>query len=222
MRDPVTTRQRLVEATVRLILRQGYTATTVDQVCAEAGLTKGSFFHHFENKEAIGRAAVEWWSAMGMEQYAAAWSDPGKDPLEQLRAMLGIMEHFATRSEEPCVCVIGMMAQELSGTHAGMRELCGDKLAAWTRQVARLLGAAREVHGPKVEFDPEEVAWFLNSLWQGSMLVAKARSDPGVIVGSLRHARAYVDGLFRREGEGEATTRGTVGGRPVRSSFSTQ
>jgi TetR/AcrR family transcriptional repressor of nem operon len=222
MRDPVGTRQRLVQATVRLILRQGYTATTVDQVCAEAGLTKGSFFHHFENKEAIGRAAVEWWSGMGMEQYAAAWRDPGKDPLEQLRAMLGIMEHFATRSEEPCVCVIGMMAQELSGTHAGMRQLCGDKLEVWTGQVARLLAAAKEVHRPGVAFDAEEVAWFLNSLWQGSMLVAKARSDPGVIVGSLRHARAYLDGLFGLAGDGRATLSGTVGGSPVSTSISTQ
>lgn len=214
MRDPVVTRQRLVQATVRLILRQGYTATTVDQVCAEAGLTKGSFFHHFENKEAIGRAAVEWWSAMGTEQYAAAWSDPGKDPLEQLRAMLGIMEHFATRSEEPCVCVIGMMAQEMSGTHAEMRALCGEKLGEWTGHVARLLAAAREVHRPRVAFDAEEVAWFLNSLWQGSMLVAKARLDRGVIVGSLRHARAYLDGLFGPAGDVPATSSDKDGGHP--------
>ena len=56
-RDPAATRQRLIDATVRLMLRQGFAATSVDRICGEAGLTKGSFFHHFESKEAVGKAA---------------------------------------------------------------------------------------------------------------------------------------------------------------------
>ncbi len=88
-RNPVETREKLVRATVQLILKQGFAATTVDQICAEAELTKGSFFHHFDSKEAIGKAAVEWWGAFGTALYAEAWKDEGLDPLEQASSHAG-------------------------------------------------------------------------------------------------------------------------------------
>lgn len=55
-RDPEGTRQGLIDTAVRLMLKQGFAATSVDLICKEAGMTKGSFFHHFGSKEAIGKA----------------------------------------------------------------------------------------------------------------------------------------------------------------------
>ncbi|HBJ84274.1 MAG TPA: hypothetical protein DDZ88_10490 [Verrucomicrobiales bacterium] len=81
-RDPAGTRQRLIDTTVRLMLKQGFAATSVDLICKEAGMTKGGFFHHFTSKEAIGKAAVEWWGRMGTALYAAAWSNTQADPLD--------------------------------------------------------------------------------------------------------------------------------------------
>jgi TetR/AcrR family transcriptional repressor of nem operon len=60
------------------------------------------------------------------------------------------------------------------------------------------LSAAKAKHQPKCKFDPHEVAWFLNSLWQGSMLIAKARQTPEMTRTNLKFARSYVDGLFKK------------------------
>lgn len=195
-RNPVETRRKLIEAAVGLVLRQGFSATTVDQICAEAGVTKGSFFHHFANKEEIGRAAVEWWGEMGTALYSAAWQDGSADPLDQLHRMFDIMIGFTQRPDQPCVCVVGMISQEMAATHPVMQGACARELTLWTENVRTLLAAAKEVHPPAVDFDPEEVAWFLNSLWQGSMLIAKTRQTPKMIRQNLQQARAYVDGLF--------------------------
>lgn len=195
-RDPVLTREKLVTAAVRLVLKQGYHATGVEAICVEAGVTKGSFFHHFANKDEIALAVIAWWSAMGAKEYSAAWADQAADPLDQLFLMLDIMESFAGRPDEPCVCAIGMMAQELAETHPDIRKSCATELSVWTRHVAALLQRAKKLHCPKAEFDVEEVAWFLNSLWQGSMLIAKTREDQQLIVRNLRHARAYLYSLF--------------------------
>ena len=53
-------RQKLFEAATDVIRTKGYAATTVDDVCSAAGVTKGSFFHHFESKEdmVLGAAAA--------------------------------------------------------------------------------------------------------------------------------------------------------------------
>lgn len=195
-RDPAATRGRLVDAAVRLMLHKGFAATSVDEICGEAGMTKGAFFYHFENKEAVGRAAVEGWGAMGEALYAEAWKDGGEDPLRQLDRMFDIMSGFAEDSDEPCVCMVGMMSQELSLTHPAMRGACAEQLEVWTRNVAAMLAAAKKKHRPSEDFDPEQAAWFINSLWQGSMLVAKACNDPGIIVRNIGLVRAFIGRLF--------------------------
>ncbi len=180
------------------MLRQGFAGTTVDQICGEAGVTKGGFFHYFANKEAIGHAAIEWWGAMGTALYEEAWANAEEDPLEQLHRMFDIMISFTQQPDEPCVCVVGMMSQELAQTHPELRAACSAQLQLWTDNVAKMLEAAKQRHQPKVEFDSTSVAWFLNSLWQGSMLVSKTLRDPKMIVANLNQARAYVDELFRK------------------------
>ena len=195
-RQPAETRQRLLDATVRLMQRQGFTGTTVDQICAEAGLTKGSFFHYFENKEAIGRAAADWWGAMGTELYSAAWKNPAAGPLEQLHRMFDIMTGLTKRLDDPCVCLVGMLSQEMAGTNSNFRDVCSGHLSTWTENVRRLLAAAKKLHPPVVDFDPGAVAWYLNSLWQGSMLIAKTRRTQEMIADNIRMARAWVDGFF--------------------------
>ena len=194
-KKPAETRQRLVGATVGLILKQGFAATTVDQICAEAGLTKGSFFHHFETKEALGKAAVEWWGAFGTSLYAQAWKDTNLDPLKQLHLMFDIMTGFTERTDEVCTCVVGMLSQELAQSHPVLRVECARQLDLWTANVATLLAAAKAKHRPTKDFDPVEAALFLNSLWQGSMLVGKTCQSPAIIRRNLQFARTWVDGL---------------------------
>ena len=57
------TRARLLEAAVRLFSRQGYDATSVAEICAAAGVSKGAFYHHFESKQALFLALLEEWLA---------------------------------------------------------------------------------------------------------------------------------------------------------------
>jgi TetR/AcrR family transcriptional regulator, transcriptional repressor for nem operon len=193
-KQPETTRRKLVEATTALMLKRGFNATTVDEICAEASLTKGSFFHHFENKDDIGRAAVRAWGEFGQSLYAEAWKEPG-EPLEEIHRLFDIMEGF-TRRPEPCVCLVGVLSQEMSGEHPGFRAACARELDVWTEMMRLRLEAAKERLKPAVNFDPAEVAWFLNSLWQGSALIARTRQSAEMIRNNLRLARAYVDSLF--------------------------
>jgi TetR/AcrR family transcriptional regulator, transcriptional repressor for nem operon len=193
-KQPEATRRKLIEATVALMLKRGFNATTVDEICAEADVTKGGFFHHFKNKDDIGQAVLKAWGEFGQSIYAEAWKQPG-EPLEEIHRLFDIMDGI-TRRPEPCVCLVGMLTQELSGEHPGFRAACARELDTWTEMFRSRLEAAKSQLKPASNFDPAEVAWFLNSLWQGSALAGKARQSTKMIRANVRLARAYVDSLF--------------------------
>jgi TetR/AcrR family transcriptional regulator, transcriptional repressor for nem operon len=187
-------RRKLVEATLDLMKRQGFNATTVDHICAEAGVAKGSFFYHFENKEEIALAAMKGWGESWRTLYAEAWKQPG-EPLEEIHRIFDIIDGLA-RKFNPFVCLTGMMSQEMAGEHPSFRAACARELELWVEIMRTRLEAAKSQLKPTTNFDPDEVAWFLNSILQGSMLVGKARQSPKMIRANLKLARAYVDSLF--------------------------
>jgi TetR/AcrR family transcriptional repressor of nem operon len=212
-RNPEETRQKLVAAARDLILERGFTAAGVEQICEAAGVTKGAFFHHFESKDEIGRAALADWAAFGMELYAEAKTEPLRHPLSRVHRFIEIMIGFLRHSESPVTCVVGIISQEQALANPVLREACAQYLGDWTDFARELLDEAKAARPPRRDFDSEEVAWFLQSLWQGSMLIAKTRQDPVIAIRNLERARAYIDGLF-----GEPAKKPT--GRAVKNDFS--
>jgi TetR/AcrR family transcriptional repressor of nem operon len=197
------TKRKLLDAATNLMLRQGYTATTVDQVCTEAGVTKGSFFHYFKSKEQMGAAAIDFFTCCQQDAHAEAPFNEIKDPLERLFGMLDFCVALATDPAVPKACLVGNLAQELSETNKELRACCEESFNQWTDGVAALLNAARNQRKPARDFDPENVATLMLSLLQGSFLVARVRQDPDVIAQNLHQCRDYLTGLFTPKKRGE-------------------
>ncbi|HSK88803.1 MAG TPA: TetR/AcrR family transcriptional regulator [Anaerolineales bacterium] len=55
------TRSRILESAIKLFSIRGYNKASVDDICAEAGISKGAFYHHFESKQALFRALLDRW-----------------------------------------------------------------------------------------------------------------------------------------------------------------
>lgn len=195
-RAPEATRLALVEATVDLVRASGVHGTTVDQICTAAGATKGAFFHYFRSKEDILEAAILHWCREQAEGYGRDLGEETDDPLVRLDRMLDGLAASVRVPGEKTACLLGMVAQELAGSNHRVRAVCEQMLDGWTDLVAGLLAEAKRRHSPGTDFNPHEVAWMLNSLWQGSLLAAKTRQDPELVASNLVHARAYVSGLF--------------------------
>lgn len=196
VKDPALTRRRLVDAGAALMRRQGFAATGVDAICREAGVTKGAFFHHFESKEHLAEAAVDAWCTARAGRYLndmGAARDSGRVRLE--RFLDGLVASIREPEEFPA-CLLGMISQEVALANPSLRGACEARFRGWTSFVAGLLDAAKKDSPAAVDFDPGEIAWMLNGLWQGSLLVAKTCQDVELAAANLRHARAYIDGLL--------------------------
>src|ERR687894_684480 len=77
-------RTRLLVAARDVVRAKGFAATSVDELCKAAEVTKGAFFHHFENKEALGAAAAAHWAETTSAFFANAPYHQHDDPLDRL------------------------------------------------------------------------------------------------------------------------------------------
>ncbi|MDX1931991.1 MAG: TetR/AcrR family transcriptional regulator [Capsulimonadales bacterium] len=189
-------KRRLLDATVRLMLRQGFAATTVDQICTEAGVTKGSFFHYFTGKEQIAQAAIEVWSDGWLDLLARSGLERIPDPLDRLKRLLQLLEETYPHPETEIGCMIGTVAQEVGPSNRTLGDLCERHLDGWAQGVSKVLAEAKAAHPPRVDFDPDRVADLMLAIVQGTLLVARTRQGRSVIDNNLRHCREYVLSLF--------------------------
>jgi TetR/AcrR family transcriptional repressor of nem operon len=189
------TKRRLLDAAMALMLRQGFTATTVDQICAEADLTKGSFFHYFKSKDEIGEGALDHFYSRQQQGFAEAEFVKLADPLEKIHGLLDfIIQSMKSPQAQSCLC--GNLAQELAHTHPRFRASCDEKFSRFADTIKATLREAKAKYKPKTDFDPEGVALMFVSLMQGSILLAKTMQDTKLIAHNLEHFRTYVDTLF--------------------------
>ena len=178
----------LVRAATELFLRNGFAATSIDEICKSAGVTKGALFHHFKDKQALAHEVLCAWSAGGMAAYAGAPFHAEPDPMARV---LGYVDFTIAISEHgPVGCLIGSLAQETSATHPRLRARCAGALADWGTNLATLLEDARR--SGKGDFDSESVAKHFVVVFEGAQLMAKAQKSTAVVKEELGHFRRYL------------------------------
>src|SRR5690348_7230673 len=123
-RPMASARQKLLDAALSVIRSKGYAATTIDELCAKAGVAKGSFFHHFKTKEALGVAAAGYWSDMTGTFFAAAPYHRHADPLDRVLGYVDFRRAILTGTVPEFTCLVGTMVQEVYETCPEIRAAC--------------------------------------------------------------------------------------------------
>ena len=190
------TKLRLLDAAMRLMVCKGFKATTVDEICEEAGLTKGSFFHYFEDKEDLAKAAAKHFHEFQQRMFDGADFRSIADPLERVFGRLDFLADVARNPQLSKSCLVGNLAQEVSGTHEGIRCVCENIFDSAASDFERDLAAAKLKHAPEADFGPATIARLYISLIQGSMILAKATKHSAVFGDNVEHLRRYIECLF--------------------------
>jgi len=191
-------KDKLLDASLSLIRERGFAATTVDELCARAGVTKGAFFHHFDSKDALGVAAVAHWSrfASGLFQTEAYRQAP--DGLGRVRAYLALRKSLIRGELPQYTCLAGTMVQETYASHPALRDACADSIFGHAGALTEDFAAAMKERGVRGPFTAESLAAHTQCVLQGAFILAKARGDGTVAIESIEHLERYVELLFGR------------------------
>lgn len=192
-------RQKLLEAAADVVRAKGYAATTVDDLCAAAGVTKGSFFHHFKSKEEMVLAAVAHWGSWSDGIFADAPYATAADPRDRLFGYLDFRRELLDHSVPQFTCLMGTLVQETYATHPAVRQACDRGMSSHVATLTRDIEAARRLYAPDADWSAESVGYFIQAVLQGSFIFAKAKQDAEIARGNLAHLRRYLEGLLGME-----------------------
>ena len=191
------TKRKLLDAGVKLMRAQGFNATTVDDICAAAGVTKGGFFHYFKSKEVLAKAAISHFSEIKSQDFQEASFRKLTDPLDRVYGRLDfVKESSGGTAHLTKGCLVGMLAQELSFTHPELRGTCQDSFSRTLKDFEADLADAKSVYAPHADFNPRDVAQLYVTIIQGSLMLAKASESNIVLHQNIEQFRTYLQSLF--------------------------
>ena len=190
-------RQRLLTAAMDQIRQKGFSATSVDDLCAAVGVTKGAFFHHFASKEALGIAVVEHWTETTAAMFAAHDYNAKPDPLDRVFAYLDLRRSLLAMPLPEFSCVAGTTVQETYQTYPAIRAAAEASIRSGMAHVQTHLAAALAAH-PVPGVTALSLAIAFQVAVQGGIVVAKALDDPEAARAPFDHLERYLRFLFNR------------------------
>ena len=174
------TRSRIIETGARLFWRQGYVATGMKQVVAEAKAPFGSVYHFVPGgKEELGAEVVRWsggqYASIVVAAFEVAASEVAASEITGvgyagvLQRVFALAGDAVRDSGYADACPIATVALEMSGTSEPIREACADTFTDWTAQLADRFAAA----GAPIDRCPDLATTFI-TLLEGSFVLVRA------------------------------------------------
>jgi TetR/AcrR family transcriptional regulator, transcriptional repressor for nem operon len=194
-------KSKLLEAAMSVIRTKGYAATSIDDLCRAAGVTKGAFFHHFRSKADLGIAAADHWSEMAVKLFAAAPYHDLPDPLDRVLGYIDFRKTLLQGAIPEFTCLVGTMVQETFETDPGIRDACSACISAHASAVASDIAEAMEVYGIDADWTAESLGLHTQAVLQGAFILAKAKGGPAIAAESIDHLRRYIEFLFNPAGQ---------------------
>lgn len=197
-----SSRELLLDAAVAVIRTQGLHATTVDDLCAAAGVSKGAFFHHFASKEDLAIAAADHWSVTTSQLFTDADFHEHDDPAERVLGYLDLRASIIGDEIERYTCLVGTMVQEAYATHPAIRDACAASILGHAETLESDIAAAlrdADPHATDFAVRATSLARHTQIVLQGAFVVSKAANDPEIARDSVRHLRQYFELLFHRD-----------------------
>lgn len=191
------TRARIIDAARSLFNQRGFVEVSIDEIMAEAGLTRGGFYHHFRSKEALFAEAIQQFSqrtpCQQMEQMGLNQHSPVDVLAQQLVNAYLSQPHLQDLNSQ-----CPLVALPSDAARAGH-----DVRVAYTDLLQKMLGlfesSFKQHKNSKQEASARDQALVLAALCVGGMVLARTISEPQLSAELLQATQNFGAGLLRAE-----------------------
>ncbi|MCZ6806619.1 MAG: TetR/AcrR family transcriptional regulator, partial [Deltaproteobacteria bacterium] len=186
-----TAKEKLLEAAQTLMLSKGYPATTVDEICELAHVSKGSFYHAFDTKEALGLAVLEAFGERNARLIAEGPQAHIDDPVDRA---LQLLDHLMETAGEMwgSGCLLGSFALDLADTHPAIGEAVSDAFRGIADGLAEGMAPLAAEGGHAGALSAGELAEHFIVVVEGALILAKAHQDWSYVTRALERFQREV------------------------------
>jgi TetR/AcrR family transcriptional repressor of nem operon len=174
-------RDRMVSATIDLILKDGYADTTVDAVCSKAGVKKGSFYHFFESREILITTALEaYWSQLRPD--LDRLFSPSIAPAERIKGYFMMIKDLQRREQLRLGSIIGCILLRVGSALGTEQNSVRDKVRELFEEMLRYFESAirdGQREGVFARRPVEPSARALLDYFEGTLGTARVMNDLG-------------------------------------------
>jgi TetR/AcrR family transcriptional repressor of nem operon len=194
----ISTKEKVLQAALGVIRSKGYAAATVDDLCAAAGVTKGTFFHYFKTKEDLAVSSAEYWSQVTGQLFASAEYHKHADPLDRILGYVDFRKELIRGGIPDFTCLVGTMVQETYGSHSEIRDACRDSIFSHAGTLEKDIEDAKRLYAPQASWTAASLALHTQAVLQGGFILAKAADSASLAVQSIDHLKRYLELLFHK------------------------
>jgi AcrR family transcriptional regulator len=167
------TRARLLEAAAQLFREQGYAATGLKQITAEAQAPWGSLYHFFpKGKEQLGAEAVAHSGGRYLRLFDLVYGRAEADAAQAVRDFFQLSVEALEKSDWGDGCPIATVALEAASTSEPLRHACAEVFASWREATARRFVAAGIEAGRA-----EDLAVYVLASFEGALVLSRTAHD---------------------------------------------
>ena len=170
-------RERILEAGLKVMYREGYVGAGVRDIVAEAPAPQGSFTNHFRSKEEFAREVLDRYFDNTKRLVAEALENRGLTPRQRLRRYLDIITDRLAQVEFSRGCLIGDLSLEAAPRSEPIRARLAEIFAEWRVPFAACIAEGQAAGDIASTFAPEELADFLLASWEGAILRTKVERN---------------------------------------------
>jgi TetR/AcrR family transcriptional repressor of nem operon len=194
------TRERILEIAEESVLAKGFGATSIEEIIAEAQITKSGFFYHFKDKNELARGLLERYNGQNdrlLEDVFGRARQLSEDPLQQLLIGLTLFaERMAALPGGHPGCIVATMSYQDRLFDREVRAMVAATVRDWNGYFKTMLDEVVAAYPPREPVDTAHVSRMICSIIDGGIIMSKALGEPGILPEQMLMARNHVKLLF--------------------------
>jgi len=200
MRKGQATREKLMDIAEAAVLSKGFGATSIEEIIAEAEITKSGFFYHFKDKNELARALLQRYLE-NEEQILDDLFDRARelhdDPLHAFLIGLKLFsEMMADLPSGHPGCLVATYCYNERLFDRDVQDINREAVLQWRARFLKVFEEIAAIYPPRDNVDFEALADMVSTTVEGGIVMSKAVREPKVLSEQIMLLRSYVKLLF--------------------------